>query len=249
MSNHLSKPQTTALSKPKDVVRLSKYLAQAGIAARRKAEELITSGKVTVNGKTVTQMPSFINPKTDQVAVDGKPIKPSEEAVLFAFYKPRGVMSTLAIDEGPGLHRYLPKTAARLFPVGRLDQESEGLLLLTNDGQLALELTHPRYEHPKKYRVWLTGSKERAPGESIQVLKQPRWIAGKMRKFDNVEMFGKEKDTLIVDITIHEGLKHLIRRFVDAAGYTVIRLIRTEHGPYKLGDLTPGQTRLLQIER
>lgn len=247
MNNLSRKSVVPPSSKPKGSLRLSKYLAGAGVAARRKAEELITAGRVSVNGKTVTAMPSFIDPVVDQVAVDGKPIQSTEDTVLYAFYKPRGVMSTLATNEGPGLKKYLPETNVRLFPVGRLDQESEGLLLLTNDGQLALELTHPRYEHPKKYRVWLTGSSQRTPAQSIQVLKQSRWIAGKLRKFDDVQLEGREGQALIVVITIHEGLKHLIRRFCDAAGYTVERLIRTAHGPYELGDLNTGQTKLLTI--
>ncbi len=235
-------------SKPTDRLRLSKYLAQVGIAARRKAEALIAAGRVSVNGKRVTQLPSFVNPATDQVTVDGRPVQPAGKTVLFAFYKPRGVLSTLATDEGSGLAPYLPKTTARLFPVGRLDQESEGLLLLTNDGQLALTLTHPRYEHPKKYRVWLTGPRERSTSDSLQALRQSRRIASRMRQFDGVELIGRDGQSLIVDITIHEGLKHFIRRLADAAGYTVVRLIRTKHGPYGLGDLRPGETLQLPIQ-
>lgn len=230
-------------------MRLSKYLAVAGIAARRPAEELITTGHVTVNGTTVTKLPSFIDSATDQVAVDGQLVEPAHEPVLYALYKPRGVLSTLATDEGPGLQPYLPATTARLFPVGRLDRESEGLLLLTNDGPLALALTHPRYEHPKQYRVWLTGPSDRSPARTIDVLRQPRYVAGKRRTLDQVQLIDREGKTLIVAITIHEGLKHLIRRFCDAAGYTVVRLIRTAHGPYQLFDLKPGQTRQVPIQR
>lgn len=245
MNNHLPQTVDQPSPKPKGSLRLSKYLAQSGVAARRKAEELIASGKVKVNGKTVTTTPFFIDPSTDTVDVAGEVVTPTRVPVLYALYKPRGVLSTLAMEEGPGLAPYLPQVDERLFPVGRLDQESEGLLLLTNDGQLALELTHPRYEHPKTYRVWLSGSSMRTTSQTIEALKQSRRIAGRMRKFDQVEFIARDKEMLIVEVTIHEGLRHLIRRYADAAGYTVHRLIRIKHGPYELGDLQPGHCREL----
>ncbi|MBI4185868.1 rRNA pseudouridine synthase [Candidatus Berkelbacteria bacterium] len=227
-------------------VRLSKYLAASGVAARRKAERLIESGRVTVNGERVQSLPAFIIPGKDSISVDGVVVESAATPVVIAFYKPRGILSTLAHGvDGPDLSQFVPKDGPRLFPIGRLDRESEGLLLLTNDGQLAQTLTHPRFLHQKRYKVWIRTSKERTPAQLLALMVEPRWIAGRMRKCDTASLVGRTSGELIVEVSVHEGLTHLVRRLMDAAGCTVSRLIRIAHGPYELGDLKPGQLRLL----
>ncbi|MGI6103637.1 MAG: pseudouridine synthase [Patescibacteria group bacterium] len=228
--------------------RLNKYLAQVGIAARRKVDALIAAGAVRVNGR-VAILGQRVIPGTDRITVDGRSIEhvlPTR--VVLAYYKPRGVMTTASDDLGrTTIYADLP-TEARLYPVGRLDQASEGLLLVTNDGDLALRLTHPRYAHEKRYRVSVDGLASRTPAQLVQALAEPRILGGKRRQFDQVQYVGRENGLRQFEVVVHEGLKHIVRRLVDAAGLTTLRLVRIAHGPIKLGDLKPGNWRPLTEE-
>lgn len=190
----------------------------------------------------MTTLPAFIDPEVDVVAVDGHEVVPAGATTTYALYKPRGVVSTMRDEQGRKHLADLVPAVPRVFPVGRLDQESEGLILLTNDGDLALRLAHPRYRHQKRYRVW-TDQPQRSLKAVLDALRSPRRIAGKIRAFDQVEFVGFESQQLTFDVIVHEGLKHLVRRLMDASGLTVRRLMRTAHGPVELGSLRPGEWR------
>ena len=228
--------------------RLNKYLARAGVAARRKIDDLILSGRVRVNGK-VALLGQRVDLNEDLVEVDGVRVAaPTAERVVLAYYKPRGTVTTTQDDRGRRtIFSDLPKEP-RLFSVGRLDKESEGLLLMTNDGDLALRLTHPRYGHEKVYRVWVSGLAERTPGQLTSSLSRPRHIEGRSRQLKRVTYLGHEGILRCFEVTICEGLKHIVRRLVDAAGLTTERLIRVSHGPIALGSLRPGEWRPLTSE-
>lgn len=228
---------------PQPRVRLNKYLAASGVASRRKADQLILDGSVAVNGRVIQKLGTTINPLVDTVSVSGKPVTAEPAIVVYALYKPRGVVSTASETERrKTVLQFVPKEP-RVFSVGRLDLESEGLLLLTNDGDLALKLTHPRYAHTKRYRVSTSVPRRLDLAVLLGELRKSRYIDGRHRKFDSVTYVGRDDLGLVFDVEVHEGLKHLVRRLVDRAGLTTLRLIRTAHGPITLGSLKPGEWR------
>src|SRR5690606_19177148 len=173
MPHQTTPPNHQPSSKPR--LRLSTYLSQAGVVARRAAERHITEGRVTVNGRKVTTLPAFVDPGHDTVAVDGVVIGSNEAPITYALYKPRGVVSTMHDDQGRKHLADLVPATPRVFPIGRLDQASEGLILLTNDGELALRLAHPRYEHAKRYRVWTSYPNRPLPA-ILSAVRSPRRI-------------------------------------------------------------------------
>jgi 23S rRNA pseudouridine2605 synthase len=223
--------------------RLQKFMAGAGVCSRRAAESLIKAGRVTVNGSIVNRMGARIDPAADAVKVDGKRIQPdSEPAAYFILNKPKGVVTTLADPEGrPTIADYLPRGAPRLFPAGRLDFHSEGLLLLTNNGELVRNLTHPARKVPKTYQVKLKGKPSDRAIQRLEqgiVLDRRRTAPAKIR-------FLKPGKNPWYEIQVTEGRKHLVRKMFDTTGHSVLKLRRTAFGPLHLGNLASGQSRRL----
>jgi 23S rRNA pseudouridine2605 synthase len=219
-------------------MRLAKFLAHAGVASRRGAEQLIAEGRVTVDGATVTDPARDVGEHT-AVAFDGERIKGAEPRVAYALHKPAGVVSTASDTHGRRTVVDLVNSDRRLYPVGRLDADSTGLILLTNDGELANRLTHPRYEVPKTYRATLAGPAItervlRALREGVE-LDDGRTAPAKVRRLTPHQL----------DITIHEGRNRQVRRMCEAVGRPVRQLVRIRFGPLELGDLRPGRARRL----
>ncbi len=216
--------------------RLQKFLSRAGVASRRKAEELITAGKVKVNGKRA-ELGMKVGP-SDEVRVNGKVVALHHDIVTFALYKPMNVLSTVKDERGRQTVLDLLPPVPGLHPVGRLDRESEGLLLVSNDGELTLRVTHPRYGHLKEYRVWCKeGALSREALEKLEaglVLSDGPAKAARARY-----AAGGAK------IVLNEGRNRQVRRMMGALGYTASRLVRTRIGKLGLGDLQPGQYREL----
>ncbi|MBR7009731.1 MAG: rRNA pseudouridine synthase [Oscillospiraceae bacterium] len=259
--------------------RLQKIIAAAGLCSRRRAEEWIAQGKVTVNGG-LARLGDTADPALDEILVEGKPLPaaPAKNTTIL-LYKPRGCVTTLSDEKGrPTVAELLPQELGRLYPVGRLDQFSEGLLLMTNDGALANRLTHPAGEVRKTYRLWVSGWH----GGALALLRRPIELDGrriappqvrllwakdgggmqnakcKMQNeapvgYDHAREAGRsyrsatggEQNTAALEITIHEGRNRQIRRMAEAAGLTVTRLKRVAEGPLTLGELKPGEWRLL----
>lgn len=219
-------------------IRLQKYLADAGVASRRACEELIVSGRVSVNGKIVTKLGTKINPENAKVALDGKAIKLKITKTYIAFYKPRGVLSTMSDPSGrSSLSSFFSDWSERLFHVGRLDKESEGLILLTNDGDWAQKIAHPKFGLVKKYRV----ATDRAlSAREIEQLKAGVKIENGVARAISAKRIPEG-----VEIAIHEGRNQIIRKMIEALGIEVLALIRTEIGSIKLGELKAGKWRYL----
>ncbi len=225
--------------------RLQKILARAGYGSRRACEEIITEGRVTVDGR-VAQLGESADSAAQRITVDGVPIRMPSAYTYIALHKPRGVISTVSDPEGRRTVRDMVPLAARLYPVGRLDADSEGLILLTDDGELTERLTHPRYEHTRVYRVLVAG---RPTPETLDRWKRGLILDGRKTRFDSLKSEPPEagRDTVWLIVSIHEGRKHLIRRACAALGHPVLRLIRTAMGPVLLGDLPLGKWRYLTL--
>jgi 23S rRNA pseudouridine2605 synthase len=230
--------------------RLQKVLAAAGVASRRASEKLITAGRVQVDGRTVTELGTKVDPATAHITVDGRPIHQQRGHTYLKLYKPRGVISDMGGDavSRRNVADLLPANAGRVFPVGRLDLNSEGLMLLTDDGDLAHKLTHPRYEHPKTYLV-LVG---RRPTESALhrlragvTLPDYRTAPAKARVIERLPA-GLQLDAgpsrgVWLEIVLREGKKRQIRHMTAAVGYPTLRLVRWAIGPLTMANLAPGQ--------
>ncbi|MEY3736426.1 MAG: hypothetical protein RLZZ251_142 [Actinomycetota bacterium] len=219
-------------------LRLSKFIADSGVASRRKAEELIAGGRVMVDGVRITEQGTKIDPIKHQVTVDGKAISTVTTKIYLAFYKPKGVVSTMSDPEGrPSLGDFFLDREERLFHVGRLDKESEGLILLSNDGEWAHHLSHPSFEVVKRYRVLLDRTFN---PHDLQKVRSGIRLEDGMVTVEKITAKDRE-----VDISIHEGRNHVIRRLMDSLGYEVVRLKREEFGRIKLGELSVGRWRHL----
>ena len=217
--------------------RLQKLLSAAGVCSRRRAEEYILAGRVTVNGRTA-RLGDKADPGRDRVEVDGAPLSAPEGHTYIMLNKPRGYVTTLSDEKGrKTVAQLVVDCPVRVWPVGRLDMDSEGLLLLTDDGGLTHRLTHPSHEVEKEYRVWVSGDIERA----LPVLEGPVWSNGEELTADRVER--TEENTLTV--VIHQGKNRQVRRMCAAAGLEVKRLLRVREGEVRLGGLRPGQWRPL----
>jgi 23S rRNA pseudouridine2605 synthase len=222
--------------------RLQKVLAAAGVGSRRACEDLIFRGRVTVDGK-VAQLGDKVDPETAVIYVDGQRLVADTRLAYVAMNKPRGVVSTMADDRGrAALADFLGKVDERVYHVGRLDAESEGLLLLTNDGTLAHRLTHPSYGVPKTYLVEVPGPLPRAVGRELLAGVELDDGPARVDAFKLVDAVGK---TALVELVLHEGRNRIVRRLMEAVGHPVQRLVRTAIGPIRLGDLKPGRTRRL----
>ncbi|MFI6812902.1 pseudouridine synthase [Nonomuraea sp. NPDC050328] len=228
-----------------DGVRLQKVLAQAGVASRRACEEMIGDGRVTVDGQVVRRFGAKVDPAKQAIHVDGKRIPTAPDLVYYALNKPIGVVSTMEDPEGrPCLADFVEELAPRLFHVGRLDTETEGLLLLTNDGELAHRLTHPSYGVQKKYWAKVPGPIPRDLGRR---LKKGIELEDGIVKADSFEIVQEHAQQALVEVVLHEGRKHVVRRMLEVAGHRVIDLARIEFGPIKLGRTKPGTLRSLSL--
>ncbi len=223
--------------------RVQKVLARAGVASRRAAEVLIREGRVTVNGAVVSELGSKADPLADDVRVDGERLHGVRSRVL-VFHKPPQVVTTLSDPEGrPTVRDYLPQTMERVFPVGRLDFQSSGLLLLTNDGDLAVRLLHPRYRIPRSYRVKVSGH----PNETALVrLRRGVRLDDGVTGPAQVDVESKLPNKTWLRVTIREGRNREIRRMCEAVGHLVDKLVRLRFGPIDLGRLPPGRWRELR---
>lgn len=224
--------------------RLQKILSARGVASRRKAEEMILSGRVTVDG-AVAALGDCADPDINVIAVDGQPLPAREKHVYIMLNKPRGYVTTLSDEKGrPNAAQLVADCGLRVYPVGRLDMDSEGLLLFTNDGDFANELMHPKHEVNKTYLVWVTGY---VPGGEVR-LSRPITLDGYTIKPPKVILQKAEGSKAMLQVTIHEGRNRQIRRMCEAAGMTVTRLRRIREGAVALGDLPPGKWRCLTSE-
>lgn len=231
------------------LIRLNKYLASLGLFSRRRADALIDSKKVSIDGK-VAGLGDKIEMGKHTIVVDGKRLVTAQANQDFEYWllnKPRGVVSTLSDESGRKTvaHFIRGKTTARLYPVGRLDYESEGLLLMTNDGELTHRLTHPKYEISKVYKVWVNGIF--AYGKVERLLRGVRLAEGKIA-FDQLEVLEKNGRDILLKVTIHQGVKREIRRAVAKVGWEVTKLLRTKLGPLELLNLPIGTARKLQAQ-
>jgi 23S rRNA pseudouridine2605 synthase len=223
--------------------RLQKVLAKAGVASRRKAEELIRQGKIRVDGRVVTEMGIKVDPEIQSVECEGTPLDSQEEKVYILLHKPAGYLSTVDDPQGrPIVTDLLKNTKERVYPVGRLDLDTEGALLLTNDGELAQRILHPSHEVNKTYVAKVKGS----PGnKKLDALSKGIELEGRKTWPANIEVLKSKAGSTTIQITIHEGRKRQVRKMFDAIGHPVMKLKRTAYGQLELGELGPGKYRFL----
>ena len=226
--------------------RLQKVLAKAGVASRRHAEILIDAGRVEVNGKIIAKQGVKVNPSVDVIRVDGVRVNVNEKHEYFVLNKPRGMQSTMSDDLGrPCVGDVVSEKVAagqRLFHVGRLDADTEGLLILTNDGELANRLMHPKYEVTKTYLATVLGEADR---KLVRQLKEGIELEDGVAKADFAQVVDTNQGFSLVRIELHEGRKHIVRRMLKEAGFPVQRLVRTKLHTVQLGDMKPGGLRAL----
>ena len=227
---------------PAEGERLQKVLAAAGLGSRRQCEELILAGRVEIDRQVVTALGTRVDRRTQEIRFDGVPL-PSARRVYYALNKPDGVISTSRDPSGrPRAIDLAPLYGARLFTVGRLDLHSEGLLLLTNDGELANRLTHPRYGVEKVYRVMVAGVPDR---EVLVQLRRGIRLAEAWVRVPSVKIKSRQKKSAVLEMVLDEGRNREIRRVLAKMGHKVLRLIRVAVGPVRLGNLAPGECRPL----
>ena len=223
--------------------RLQKVMAHSGVASRRKSEQMILEGRVSVNGKKVTEL-GYKVANRDLIEVDGVPVY-QEEPVYFALYKPRGVISAVSDDKGRKVVNDLfPGVSERIFPVGRLDYDTSGLLIMTNDGEFANILTHPKHEINKTYVAKVKGV---AANEELRMLARGVKIDGRKTAPAryNILSTDRTKGTSIIELTIHEGRNHQVKKMLEAVGFPVLKLKREKIGSLDLIGLTSGRYREL----
>jgi pseudouridine synthase len=229
-------------------MRLQKAMSRAGVASRRASEKLIREGRVQVNGQVIVEMGVKVDPDCDVIVVDGRRIGPRAKRRYIVLHKPRNVLSALSDDRGrPSLGDLLPDSKG-LYPAGRLDFDSEGLLLLTNDGELTLRLTHPRYEHTKEYLVLVEGTPTSAALEALCAgieLEDGLTAPAEVEPVQRTPWGRAPQGQEWLRFVLHEGRKRQIRRMCDAVACPVQRLVRVRIGPIRLGNLPPGEHRAL----
>jgi 23S rRNA pseudouridine2605 synthase len=223
--------------------RLQKVLAKAGFASRRRAEELIRQGKVRVDGKVVTEMGTKVDPKTQDIECEGVTLASQEEKVYILLHKPSGYLSTVDDPQGrPIVTDLLNNIKERVYPVGRLDLDTEGALLLTNDGELAQKILHPSHEVNKTYVATVKG----LPGKNkLDALSKGIELEGRKTWPASIEVLKTKAQSATIQITIHEGKKRQVRKMFEAIGHPVLELKRTAYGKLELGELRPGKYRFL----
>ncbi|MFL1428418.1 MULTISPECIES: pseudouridine synthase, partial [unclassified Nocardiopsis] len=216
-------------------IRLQKALAAAGVASRRASEEMIAAGRVSVDGEVVRRFGARVDPEKSEIRVDGMRVVTSPDKLYFALNKPRGVVSTMWDPEGrPTLADYTGQTEERIFHVGRLDTETEGLILLTNDGELSNRLTHPRYKVIKTYIAKVPGP---VPHSVVKQLRAGVELEDGPVEVDSFRVVDNDGAKALVEIRLHEGRKHIVRRLMEAVGHPVADLARTQVGPIDLNTL------------
>lgn len=226
-------------------VRLQKFLAAAGIASRREAERLIEGGRVEVNGRVVTVLGTRVDPAKDRVRVDGRAVRGGSPRVYFLLHKPRGFITTASDPEGrPTVLDLLRGVRERVFPVGRLDWNSEGLLILTNDGDLAWRLTHPANHVPKTYRVKVKGIVGAA---ALEAVRRGLYLDGRRSLPAEASRVSSQSNSWL-EVTLYEGRRNQIRRIFERLGHPVLKLRRVSIGPISDRGLRPGQFRRLDEE-
>ena len=227
-------------------VRLQKYISACGVMSRRAAEQCITAGRVSGNGETASLGCNII-PGRDVVEIDGVRVKPAEKYLTVMLNKPRGYVTTLSDELGRRTVAELVESyGIRLNPVGRLDRDSEGLLLMTNDGELLNHLTHPRYSLPKLYRVTVGSA---ATPEQIAKLRAPMTLDGYRLQRVGLKIVRAEENRTVLEMTLHEGRNRQIRRMCEAVGLEVVRLRRVAIGKLHIGSLRPGESKPLTDEQ
>ena len=220
--------------------RLQKILSARGVCSRRQAEELLTAGRVTCDGR-VCALGDKADPESSTILVDGKPIPAATKAVYIMLHKPRGFVTTMQDEKGRKNAAQLIDCGTRVYPVGRLDMDSEGLLLFTNDGDFAKKMTHPSHQVDKTYHAWV----ERYTEEGYQRVQQSVELDGYRIAPPKVKLLHSEKNWALLEITIHEGRNRQVRRMCELAGMYVTRLRRVSQGCLALGNLPKGQWRYL----
>lgn len=224
--------------------RIQKILSSYGVASRRKAEEMILAGRVTCNGQTCV-LGQSADPMTDMILIDGKPLPKREEAVYILLHKPRGYVTTLQDEKGrKNAAQLVADCGVRVYPVGRLDMDSEGLLIFTNDGEFANKLMHPSHEVEKEYKVTVTGYS----AAGFEKLKCPVILDGYKIRPPKVSLIAQSAKRATLSVTIHEGRNRQVRRMCAIAGMEVKRLVRVREGVLCLGDLKPGKWRYLNAD-
>jgi len=227
-------------------IRLQKYLAGCGIASRRKAEEIITQGRITVDGQVITAMGVQINPSRQEIRLDGKLVTPHEDLLYVLLNKPPGYVTTLSDPQGrPIVTSLLHGITTRLFPVGRLDLDTEGALILTNDGEMAQKIQHPSHEVTKTYEAQVLGRP--SPPKMLQ-LEQGILLEGKKTAPAKLLIIAKGHGTTSISITIREGRKRQVKKMFQAIGHPVFHLKRIAYGNLFLEGLLPGKFRFLTPE-
>ncbi len=229
--------------KDEGLIRLQKVLATAGLGSRRACEQLIEEGRVEVDGKRVTEQGMRVDPRTAVVRVDGERVPTAPDTAVFAFNKPRGVISTMSDDEGrPCVGDYVAGRTERLFHVGRLDADTEGLLFLTNDGELANRLGHPSHQVDKTYVATVRGQ---MTAQELRALREGVELEDGFARCDSARILQKQPDRTLVELVIHEGRNRIIRRMMAEVGRPVTDLVRTKVGPIHLGQQRPGVVRAI----
>ena len=226
-----------------DGIRLQKVLAEAGVGSRRYCEELIGAGRVEVDGQTVRRFGARVDPDRQIIKVDGRRIPAKPGLVYLAFNKPPKVLTAMSDSRGrKTVADFLGDRAERLFHIGRLDYDTEGLMLLTNDGELAHRLAHPSFEVAKTYLAEVTGPVPRDLGRRLATGVE---LDDGVASADRFRVIDRSGNRTLVEVTLHEGRKHIVRRMLAATGHPVSQLVRTDVGPIKLGQLKPGHSRKL----
>ena len=227
-------------------VRLQKVLSQAGIASRRVAERMITDGRVEVDGRVITELGTRVDPDAAEIRVDGTRVMLDDSLVYLVINKPRGMHSTMSDEHGRPCVGDLVENRVRgeknLFHVGRLDADTEGLLLLTNDGELAHRLMHPSFEVPKTYLATVAGTVPRGLGKTLRAGIE---LEDGPASVDDFAVVDAVPGKTLVKVTLHEGRKRIVRRLLAAAGFPVLELVRTDIGEVSLGNQRPGSIRAL----
>jgi 23S rRNA pseudouridine2605 synthase len=226
-----------------DGIRLQKALAGAGVGSRRACEQLIADGRVVVDGRGIAELGTRIDPETAVVRVDGKRVNLRSDLMYLVMNKPRGVLTAMSDPHGRAcVGDFVADLPGRLFHVGRLDADTEGLLILTNDGDFAHRLAHPSHGVVKTYIAEVAGPVDRSIGAQLQAGVQ---LEDGPAKADSFRIIGSSGDRILVELSLHEGRKHIVRRMLESVGHPVSRLVRIAVGPVRLADQRPGTLREL----